>query len=441
MKFVVCDGYVSRGGQIYHQVKGFGMGLACAPQLANLGCYPVERDFAAGCRPEEVEHNYRYIDDILTLSGRIPSEEAYGMRYKSTKPKQGPVVYLGMELIWGSWKGRPTFVTGMHFREAAYPIQIRRYPAEGSMVTDSQRLGVLTGQFIRAQRVCSVMRTFKPAVQGVVLAAMRRGYKRKELDRMWGKFLYGWWKAEEWRRGELRAWFRKMTAWAKRTMADETKREEKPSPQSADSGGKAEQKRSAPKEPEAPTVEGHNKEFVPKDMAEVWRATGDGSCLYHSVLGTNVGKDATALRRRLAEFAGEAREEEIWGTGRTVADMLRDVGKSVEEYQSTVVSAGEWGGEVELVLLARMLGIRLRVMTAEEEGWRELLEYGQSGSLIRIVLTPGSETHAAHYDRLVVARRLVEAVRRWHGGEAYMKMLSSIGTKPDSRRRERRTTR
>jgi hypothetical protein len=247
LEFVVCNGYVSRGGRIYHQVKGFGMGLACAPQLANLGCYPVERDFAAGCRPEEVEHNYRYIDDILTLSGRIPSEEAYGMRYKSTKPKQGPVVYLGMELIWGSWKGRPTFVTGMHFREAAYPIQIRRYPAEGSMVTDSQRLGVLTGQFIRAQRVCSVMRTFKPAVQGVVLAAMRRGYKRKELDRMWGKFLYGWWKAEEWRRGELRAWFRKMTSWAKRTMADETKREEKPSPQSADSGGKAEQKRSAPR--------------------------------------------------------------------------------------------------------------------------------------------------------------------------------------------------
>jgi hypothetical protein len=117
LEFVVQNGYVLRGGRIYHQVKGFGMGLACAPQLANLGCYPVERDFAAGCQPEEVEHNYRYIDDILTLSGRIPSEEEYGMKYKSTKGKKGPTVYLGMELWWDASKGTPTFVTGMHFRE------------------------------------------------------------------------------------------------------------------------------------------------------------------------------------------------------------------------------------------------------------------------------------------------------------------------------------
>ena len=79
------------------------------------------------------------------------------------------------------------------------------------MVTDSQRLGVISGQFIRAQRLCSVLETFKEAVQNVVLAAMRRGYKRGELDRMWGKFLVKWWSAEEVRRGELRALFRRMT--------------------------------------------------------------------------------------------------------------------------------------------------------------------------------------------------------------------------------------
>ena len=44
--FVVDNGYIKRGDTVLKQVKGFGMGLACAPQIANLGCYPVERDFA-----------------------------------------------------------------------------------------------------------------------------------------------------------------------------------------------------------------------------------------------------------------------------------------------------------------------------------------------------------------------------------------------------------
>ena len=117
-----------------------------------------------------------------------------------------------MEMQWLQTAKGVKFRTGMHFRDNDYPIKIRRYPAEGSMVTDAQRIGVVKGQFIRAQRLCSVMQTFKLAVQQVVQAAMRRGYKRKELDRVWGKFLVQWWKAQEVRRGELRAWFRRMSA-------------------------------------------------------------------------------------------------------------------------------------------------------------------------------------------------------------------------------------
>ena len=171
------------------------MGLACAPQIANLGCYPVERDFAATRSPADVEHNYRFIDDILSLSGCIPSEEQYGMQYKQTQPSGGELVYLGMVLRWVPTSSTLKFITGMHFRDAIYPIAIRRYPGSGSMITDSQRMGVVTGQFIRAQRLCSTLRTFKEAVQNVVLAGMRTGYFRHELDRMWGKFLVNWWKA------------------------------------------------------------------------------------------------------------------------------------------------------------------------------------------------------------------------------------------------------
>ena len=44
--FVVRNGYMKRGGKIFQQVTGFGMGLAHAPQLANLVCYTVEARYA-----------------------------------------------------------------------------------------------------------------------------------------------------------------------------------------------------------------------------------------------------------------------------------------------------------------------------------------------------------------------------------------------------------
>ena len=48
-------------------------------------------------------------------------------------------------------------------REASYPIRIIRYPAQDSLSSDEQRMGVVMGQFIRAQRICSHMSGFKDA--------------------------------------------------------------------------------------------------------------------------------------------------------------------------------------------------------------------------------------------------------------------------------------
>ena len=126
--FVIDNGYIQKGHTILKQVKGFGMGLACAPQIANLGCYPVERDFSKDRASEEVEHNYRFLDDILTLSGCIPSPEQYGMQYKDTKSRERNFIYLGMELSWVPWGNSVKFITGMHFREAAFECTPDRVP-------------------------------------------------------------------------------------------------------------------------------------------------------------------------------------------------------------------------------------------------------------------------------------------------------------------------
>ena len=55
------------------------------------------------------------------------------------------------------------------------PFAFADTPLVGSMVTDSQRLGMISGHFIRAQRLCSVLETFKEAVQNVVLARCAEG--------------------------------------------------------------------------------------------------------------------------------------------------------------------------------------------------------------------------------------------------------------------------
>ena len=89
VEFVVTNGCISRGGRLRCQVRGFGMGLPCAPPLVSLACYTVKAEFSEKCLPEDVEMNFRFIDDILTLTGIIPMEKEYGMQYKTTWPTTG----------------------------------------------------------------------------------------------------------------------------------------------------------------------------------------------------------------------------------------------------------------------------------------------------------------------------------------------------------------
>jgi hypothetical protein len=46
LRFLVTNSFVCNGGHVRKQVRGIPMGLAVSPQLANLYCYAVEREFA-----------------------------------------------------------------------------------------------------------------------------------------------------------------------------------------------------------------------------------------------------------------------------------------------------------------------------------------------------------------------------------------------------------
>ena len=147
--FVLNNGFVKMGGRVYKQTKGFGMGLKCAVYLAHLACYGTEKRFVGQRAVEEVQHNYRFVDDMFSLTGCVPPTVEYKMERKVEKAKEkGHLVFLGADLWWEKGEqdeGVSHFSTGVHFRDSDYPIRIRRYPQKESMILDSQRCGVPLG--------------------------------------------------------------------------------------------------------------------------------------------------------------------------------------------------------------------------------------------------------------------------------------------------------
>lgn len=340
------------------------------------------------------------------------------MRYKEVTAK-GHLVFLGVDLRWIPTKGKGwKFVTGMHFRDFDYPITIRRYPAGGSMVTDAQRLGVITGQLVRAQRTCSIEAEFKAAVQNIALAAFRRGYKRGELDRIWGKFLVSWWKAQEERKGQLRSWFRKMTAWAKEEVRKETElmqREEKAAWCKFGKRCLKLREGSCPHlhweqadkvsrrpglgpvdmnvdQPERPLSGG---EMIPKEAAKVWKAVGDGACLFYSVLQANDKQAVWALKGRLACYVREHRGTDALRDGRTVQQLVELVAPGVEEYIGRLMQDSYQGDELELTLLAIVQKLSLHVYRDGGDCWLLKQVYGAEGPVHRLAYT------GRHYDVLL----------------------------------------
>ena len=162
------------------------------------------------------------VDDMFTLTGSIPSEEEYQLKRKVKRAvdNDGHLVFLGADLLWEEdEEGKIRFSTGVHFKERSYPITIKRFPVRESVNLDTQRLGVLTGQYVRAIRLCSTARRFKEAVQKVTAAAMRRGYGMREHKRTWTKFPRLWWGAQE--VGEMEVWFGRMTKWVRAEVQKE----------------------------------------------------------------------------------------------------------------------------------------------------------------------------------------------------------------------------
>ena len=189
--------FVANGAILRRQIKGIPMGISPSPQLANIFCYVVERQFMYATTLTR-SLNCRYLDDVFVVD-LMPSEDDYGMKY-AVSSEGLDVVYVGMRIYVKDGATRTT----LYDRDEEYPFHILRYPHTGSIASDAQLGGVIMGRFVAAQQFCSTVWDLKQSIAWILRRAVERGFTRKMVEKVWSKFLYTKWQTKDIRTKELR---------------------------------------------------------------------------------------------------------------------------------------------------------------------------------------------------------------------------------------------
>ena len=147
LTFLIENNYTCNGGQIKRQIKGMPMWMPTAPQIANLACYPVERDHAYELGPHKTALITRFVDDFWSNGVPLPSPAKYGMEYIVTGEGDS-VVYLGVKVYIkkANEEEHLDHADRVHLtlydREQHYPHHIVRYPEFGTVAPNQQLGGV-----------------------------------------------------------------------------------------------------------------------------------------------------------------------------------------------------------------------------------------------------------------------------------------------------------
>jgi hypothetical protein len=103
----------------------------------------------------------------------------------------------------------------------------------------------------------------------------------------------------------------------------------------------------------------------PDEAWSVVRTPGDGSCLFHAV-GIAAGAPAAELRAVAADAVYDYADAEF--NGASLRQWIQwETGLAPDQY-SKRMAAGEWGGQIELFLLARGLDTPIQVRARSMKG-------------------------------------------------------------------------
>ena len=174
------------------------------PQLANLACYVVQRDFVLSTRSKSFI--CRFIDDFFVSGTSPPPEEANDMAYSQTSKDPSDMVYPGVRCrIQGEQLRTTLFDRAEH-----HPFHNTRFPKWATTAPRSQLGGVLMGRYIACQEACGHMQDFKESIANVVRHAIWRSYPMSLITKVWASFLQKRWQSADIRGRELHNRFRNM---------------------------------------------------------------------------------------------------------------------------------------------------------------------------------------------------------------------------------------
>eukprot|EP01059_Diplonema_ambulator_P015921 TRINITY_DN2713_c2_g1_i1.p1 TRINITY_DN2713_c2_g1~~TRINITY_DN2713_c2_g1_i1.p1 ORF type:complete len:388 (+),score=26.71 TRINITY_DN2713_c2_g1_i1:502-1665(+) len=188
---VVSNTYLEVGDVVYKQEQGLPMGGNASPDLANLFCYGIEKqyieDLLAQGKEEEAKkhlHTCRYIDDFLTWGVDPPPKELYGMDYQCTG--RGDVEFLGNRIRRESGKKKGSIFLRLSILEKP---EGTKYPHYKNTAPSNQIKGIVKGGWIRAARQTNNFYDFKVEVERVVRRGLSRGHCAKVINKAWYKWV------------------------------------------------------------------------------------------------------------------------------------------------------------------------------------------------------------------------------------------------------------
>eukprot|EP00754_Rhynchopus_humris_P029764 Rhum_TRINITY_DN15233_c5_g1::Rhum_TRINITY_DN15233_c5_g1_i6::g.145922::m.145922 len=169
IEFCVHNTFVANSNQVLRQVCGIPMGGNASPDLANLYCMQIEKDYLLTCIEQgrdykavtkKLARTMRYIDDFLCWGCSPPPATLYGMQYTQTNTSPGDVTYLGLRIRMecaNDKDDRP--LTNLRLsiidkRESCFGDRIKPLKYTSAFSTAPSNIGraIMTGATIRAAR-------------------------------------------------------------------------------------------------------------------------------------------------------------------------------------------------------------------------------------------------------------------------------------------------
>ena len=174
------------------------MGTDCAPWLANLTLFAYEFAYLTNSLKKNnvtvyrnLNHCFRYIDDITVINDNGCFNEVYRLIYPSSlvlkkvneQDGSADVLDINAKIISGE------FVCKIFDKRKSFPFQCNVFPSIDSNISSSCIYNVFYGQMFRYFDITSTLQDLRAEICSLLTLLINKGYSRNRLTNTFSKFI------------------------------------------------------------------------------------------------------------------------------------------------------------------------------------------------------------------------------------------------------------